>query len=554
MDQEPPDVQPSDASPEESISSVHMEKEDLLHEPMQEAAREEHKILLPQEFLSEIQSLATPEEKLDRTVAFMQEILEGGGPHQFRSFWEARRLCLELFQSPIHPTVRVRLWTRYSELCREARRLKELFEEQSSFVTEQVEKAIDAIEEDFAGLETKLAVMSDIEGLNGCKSIAKHLDQYQAFQHELNYLNSFASRITALRKEVLKTEIRHKQKSRLLERLRVLGDWVYPRRKSAIQEVSTLFLADVDHFIQSTFVGELKTHELFDAREEIKILQGVGKTLTLSTEAFTKTRLQLSECWDSIKTVLKEKKKAQTEQRQIFKQHRDELVAELDTLKAGLEGETIKAEEARKQIRQIDNKMHSFSLGHHDVRLIREQIGELEELINQKSGGPEKRAQQHDRIEPKNKAKECIARAEAILQSTASLAEVEALFAALLHDASLETLAKSERLDLDRLCSRIRGKIEQIRADRIPSLSSRDEIEADLLALEHLRSEMKRQLEVWRKASGGYGYDFAEGLCYQELGEEEKARIERINGMIEQLEAKLSTLEESSPEITESCP
>ena len=537
MDQELSPL-PLPAEPSEELKEPLLkEKEEHLRE-QPEHDEGEHRPVLPQEFLAQIERLGTPEEKLDRAVAFMQEILEGGGPHQFREFWEARRLCLELFQTPIHPTVRVRLWTRYSELCREARRLKELFEEQSSFITEQVEKAIDAIEEDFSTLDAKLATMPEIEALRGCKSIVNHFGQYQTLQHELNYLNSFASRITALRKEVLKTEIRHKQKARLLERLRVLGDWIYPRRKQAIHDVSELFLADVAAFIQLTFVGELKTHELFDAREEIKTLQGVGKLLTLSTDAFTKTRLQLSECWDSIKTVLKEKKKAQSEQRQTFRQHKDEIFAAIDTAKSAIEGDTLKGDDAWKELRKIDSHMNSLSLGHHDVRAAREKLRELGALVDQKRGGLEKETPRV-RAEHKSPANELRSRGEAVLEMAAGLTDIEGAFLTLQQDAATRALSKSERIELDRVFSKIQRKIAGLRHERLPSLTSEEAIEEELAVLEDMRVEIKHQLEVWRKASGGFGCDFSEGLRYQELAEDARGRLEGIEVMIEELEGRL---------------
>jgi soluble cytochrome b562 len=190
--------------------------------------------------------------------------------------------------------------------------------------------------------------------------------------------------MAGLRKEVVKTEIRHKQKSRLLERLWVLGDSIYPRRKSAIREVSMLFVEDVNGFIQKTFVGELSLHELFEARDEIKRLQMVGKLLTLSTEAFTKTRLQLSECWDTIKTVLNERKQLQNEQKETFRHNRDSLVADLDKLKTSLEGGSLTEVDARRNLRHVVTHMQTLPLAHHDVRLLREKVWEIEGLMEQK--------------------------------------------------------------------------------------------------------------------------------------------------------------------------
>ncbi len=508
---------------------------------------DEYPTLLPKEFLDVLQRLGTPEEKLDHTITFMQEILEGGGPHQFRAFWDARRRCLEFFQTPIHPTARVRLWTRYSELCREARRLKELFEEQSAFVTEQVEMAIDAVAEEFIGLEERLGAVPEIEALKACPTLVCHADQYQALQHELNYLNSFATRITALRKEVVKTELRYKQKARLLERLRVLGDWVYPRRKRAIHDVSELFLADVAAFIQATFVGELKTHELCAAREEIKALQGIGKLLTLSTEAFTKTRLQLSECWDSIKIVLKERKKAQSERRQILHHHRDEILGEIEALKASAERGTMKGEDMRKEIRKIDARMHAVTLSHQDVLSLRERLRELDSLAEQQRSS-EKRVsrQEHDQ---KTKLGELCSRAQSIMSGNESLPAMEAAFFELRQDPLVTSLSKSDRLTFDYLCSAVRDKIERRRKECLPVVSGEEDIAAELVALDQMRSDIKEQLEVWRKARGSSGADFSEGLRYQELIEEERARLERVEAMVEELEGRLA-----SSSTTESCP
>lgn len=548
MDNEFSETPPHDDLSVEHSSSLREEEKE--HEGSFETSKGDKKLQLPQEFLEEMDRLGTAEEKLDRAILFMQEILEGGGSRQFREFWEVRRLCLELFQTSIHPTARVRLWTRYSELCREARRLKELFEEQSSFVTEQIEKAIDAVEEDFASLDTKLSEMPQIEALEACRSINHHLDQYQTLQHELNYLNSFASRVSGLRKELLKAEIRYKQKARLLERLRVLGDWIYPRRKDSIGKVSLLFLADVEAFIQATFVGELKTHELFEIREEIKSLQSVGKVLTLSTEAFTRTRQQLSECWDSIKTVLKEKKKAQSEQRQVFKQHRDEIMASLDALKAGVEAGTMKTEEAWSQLRRIDTTLHSVSLGHQDVRLTGEKTREVRSLLEQKWPAPEKKIPQ-DRKGLKYKAQEFSSRSKELLESSLGLKEIEEAYRSLVHDISGASLSKSGRLELDQIIAKIREKIEELRKEYLAHVSTEEEIREGISALEHIRFDIKHQLEVWRKTSGGFGYDFAEGLQYQELADSERSRLERVEAMIEDFESRLLLFQEDR---SESCP
>ena len=82
------------------------------------------------------------DEKLLLAVNFMEASLSQGGTPHFRHFWEARRLCLPLFKENISSSLRSQLWSKYSELSKEARRLKDLLDEQSAFAVEQIEKAV----------------------------------------------------------------------------------------------------------------------------------------------------------------------------------------------------------------------------------------------------------------------------------------------------------------------------------------------------------------------------------------------------------------------------
>ena len=489
---------------------------------------------LPETFLEELKLLATPEEKLERIIAFMQAALEGGGGQQFREFWEARRMCLDLFQLPINPTLRVQLWTRYNELCHEAKRVKELFEEQSSFVTEQIERAIDAIVVDFSELESKLASMPQIETFLGCKTIAAHLDQYQLLQHELDYLNSFATRITSLRKEVVKTDMKHKHKTRLLSRLWALGDAVFPRRKQVIAEVSSLFLEDVESFIQSAGANDLRMHELFSVREEIQHLQGVAKLLTLSTEAFTTTRLRLSECWDRVKGVLTERKKERSEQRETFKKHREELVAEIDKVKSGLDGKSLGAEQARRFLQQTKTRMRSVSLGHQDVQDVRDYLCVVEGLLEPQE---EKKTTSH--VQKGGRWRDLVGQAEKLSGATQDLPALEEAFRTLTMEAAEEHVSKSERLELDHALSGVRGAIERLHEAQIAPTLAEEEIVAEISKFEQMRRDIRSQLEVWRRASGGSGCDFSEALRYTELIEAERARLDRIDALVARLEELL---------------
>src|SRR5207245_6166141 len=125
--------------------------------------------------------------------------------------------------------------------------------------------------------------------------LQRHYDRYNTLQRELQLLNSYASRTSALRKELMKTEMRIRQKNAFFSRLSQIGDTIFPRRKELIQEVSKLFIDDVEQFIQRTFAGELHTSELIRVSEEIKLLQSFAKVRTLTDEACPQTRSRMSE-------------------------------------------------------------------------------------------------------------------------------------------------------------------------------------------------------------------------------------------------------------------
>lgn len=499
--------------------------------------REKQQNALPEDFMQKLESLGSVEEKLELALSFMQKSLQEGGGRHFREFWDARKLCTDLFLLNIHPSMRVRLWTQYSDLCREARRLKDLFDEQSSFVSEQIEKAIEAVESELPLFHEKGTHLPEVPRFSACTSVLQHIDRYTELYHELQYLNSFASRITALRKELIKTDMRFKQRQRLLDRLSALGDKVFPQRKQAISEISALFQEDVEAFIRKTFVGELKAFALFDAREEIKRLQEIAKILTLGTEAFSKTRIQLSECWDSIRNVLKEKKKAQNEQKILFKKHRDELVQELATMKEEIEKGALSSNDAKNRFSACVRKMKEVALSRQDVQEVREKLREVEELFSQHN------AQEHKGVEAKgekeSRYKELLERIKSLLEQDSSAEAKEEELLNIAREVTSGTYNRTERLSIDCEIARGRSLVEKMLNDRIQKErqdGSEESLHGAFVSLEHLRADCKQQIEIWRKVGSGSNIDFSIAMQYLDLIEEEKQRIARIEHIISEFE------------------
>ncbi|MBS0620028.1 MAG: hypothetical protein JSS61_01025 [Verrucomicrobia bacterium] len=492
--------------------------------------------------------------KIRFSIAFMRSALTGASTPRFRDFWEARRLCLPLFKENIAPKVRTELWSAYIELSNEARRLKEILDEQASFAVEQIELAIQALERDLEHFDLTLAQMEGIEIPSECCSLQEKKESYATWQRELNLLGTLAARVNSLRKEVIKTEMRIRVKNKLLERLSLCGDKVFPRRKELIKMLSEEFVQDVERFIQSQF-SEGKTPDvpLYALREEIKQLQSLAKILTLSTHAFTETRLKLSNCWDQLKEKEKEHKKQTQQKRQEFKQNYDLVLEKIGPFAEACAGE-MSIEECNKAAAEILELMKTVELGREDVR-------ELREEINKAKRGPFERARAKEAERLKNQQQVEAERRERIqslkeeLQTlSAQAAELEEVLLSEKREALIQAFAalslpKLERQLIDRLFKQLKDAIDEKREKALLQLSEGDleqlkQLESVLAERKGRRQEVKAQIEQYRKLLGGSTLDFEKAMHTRELIEEEKALLEKIDTSIAEIEEKIAEIEE----------
>ena len=522
-----------------------------------------------------------PEKKLELAIQFMATSLAQTGSPHFRDFWEAKKICQELFKENINSTSRVHLWATYSELSREARRLKEIFDEQSAFACEQIEIAVKAIEDELLNFDEFLKNSPGLKFAAPSYSLEENYETYNKLQRELELLNVCATRVNSLRKELIKTEMRIREKNKFFERLSKLGDQIFPRRKALIQEVSTLFMQDVEKFIKNTFDHELKTAALFSIREEIKALQSNAKQLTLNTDAFSKTRTSLSECWDSIKNLIVDKKKQEHEQRQEFKQHREEHLTSLEALKKKCEAKEVTEHQAYDELEHVIQLMRKSALGRQEIRVLREKVTEVREFIaahlrgtsNKPNAAPytgnssERRQSgsysaakaqavsnkdaQHEKEQAKIRAYEALQNKiqEALVQAESS--EIDALTAsydALVKEIALSQAGRMQKLSLEKGLHQLRDRILEKREKKLLSLSKDDrqaleQLNTLLQERKAQRQEIKNLLETHRKSKGTSSFDFAEALQANELVAAEKARLEKIETAIEEIEDQIATFE-----------
>ncbi len=544
----------NEIDPMEPVEGAHVSDEFHQEHSADEEKKKENKPNPHLEaFLTELEKQKDPDLKLQMTIDFMESsISQQSGTPRFKSFWDLRNICLELFKGPVSPLLRAHLWTKYTELTKEARRLKEVLDEQSVFAAEQIEIAIQGIEQEIEHIQDSVAKMNDFSFEINPQSFAKELIEYAKVQKELNLLNAYATRVNALRKELIRTEMRIRQKNKFFQRLSAAGDRIFPRRKELIKEISDKFVQDVDAFIQAHFGKENLTDSLFFLREEIKALQGLAKLLTLNTHSFTHTRMRLSECWDKIKTLDKERKKERFEQKSLFKQNSEAVLEKIKATKEGFEKQELSVNDANNQLDEILSSMRNVQLGREEVKMLRDEIETVRKPLMEKIRAATEERQQHERERERLKRKKLddLKLEVETLVANAQSYESEKLIEArdeVVNKIASSGIAKMEKNELERLLKPLRDIISEKKEQALMSLSedvrnSLEQFKEVLRQRKERRQEIKNQLETYRKAHAASGFDIEKAMQYNELIHAEKERLDKINQGIREIEDKIDEL------------
>ncbi len=506
---------------------------------------EEQKALPVDEFLKTYESKENVEEKLKACIDFMQCSLSQSGTPYFKGFWEVRKLCFPLFKEPIAGPVRSELWEMYIELTREGRRLKNLLDEESSFAATQIDLAVKVLEEEVAEgkPDTTLSLPTP-------KALQRQQAIFQEKQQILSASNLFASRINSLRKELIKTEMRIRQKNQFFERLSKLGDQIFPKRKALIKEVSDAFAEAVEQFAQEyfgeSFDADQMRRSVFFYREEIKSLQAFAKALTLNTHAFTATRAQLSHCWDMLKGMEKELKKEHAEQRQKSGENREAVQAKIDEIVSQYSDKSLSDQEASKELNEVLKGMRDIDLTHGDVvglkQAVKEARAPIEAAVEEQSMAAEKAR--------KEKAEAFYQQLEVLIQSV-SEKEVDVLTSDLeakRQEMATVQLSKMEKQQCEQQIKKIRELIGDKKEQALLALSdddrhALDQLKQVLIERKEQRKGIKNQLEEYRKLLGGSSLDFEKAMTYNELVTEAKESLEKCDTSVVEIEKKIEEIQ-----------
>jgi len=529
---------------------------DMLNEGEAESTTKEKReeIYSPLSELSkQLEKESTAENKIRVCLDFMRLSLLHSGTPRFKDFWEGRKICLPLFKETVSPKVRSAFWNEYVELSNEAKRVKEILDEQSAFAVEQIELAIQALERDLEHYDLTVSQSPDLSlGLENL-SLKEKAEIYEQIQKELSVLNVLASRVNAMRKEVVKTEMRVRIKNKLLDRLSVCGDKIFPRRKELVKEISQMFSSDIEEFIAFHFQeNEIKKIPLYILREEIKELQAIAKILTLNTHTFTQTRLALSRAWDQLKELDRERKQETLQKRQIFKQNYDLVLEKIKELADACSKE-ISVEDCQKLSSEIFDFMRTVELGRDEVRALKEEIQKAKNPSLERARQAEEERQRLAQ-EAENLRREKIQGLKeglGDLLSEATDLDVDALCAK--RDALLQTsvqlmLNKAEKQISDRLFRQLKDVIDEKKQKALLMLSEEDQKAFDQLKAavdekKKQRAEIKNQLEHYRKQLGNSGFDFEKAMQIREFIETEKEALERLNTSIAEIEERIDEIE-----------
>lgn len=504
----------------------------------------------PDDKISAIDQLSTPQEKLQKSIELMESSLAQSGIPNFKLFWEARKMCLEFFKDPSLINVKAVHWPKYHELTKEALRLKALLEEQTAFAVEQIEGAITALEKEIDEIPAQLVRMAPLEFPKRSKTIQRHLNEYVEIQKELALLNAYSTRITGLRKELMKTEMRIRQKNVFFQRLSAVGDKVFPRRKELTKNVSQLFIDDIEMFVKTNFSNTKVECPLHECREEIKALQIIAKLLNLNTHAFTHTRAKLSECWDKLKVIEHELKAIRQQKKESHFKNAELVIEKIKAFNESVQKEELSVPEAQKQHREIAQFMRSIELGREEVKNLRDQLESAQKPIQDKIKLEEKKRKELAQEKARKKVEKAadIQTKMETVQSEVNMytvAELKEQIELLIKNADDPSLSEEERSQFNDKLETLKDAIAAKEDEELLKLPKEqagilDQLEQTLRQRLQRRSEINQMKEKFRKLAGSSGLDIKRSMYYSERTVIEKKSLEKINWQINKIEKAIS--------------
>lgn len=477
------------------------------------------------------------QERIEGYLQFMKAQLNPQAPN-FRDFWESRKDCAVCFRELEDVHTKNMLLDQLQNLCAEAKGLKVMLDEQSQFAMEQISLAIDGIEKEID------IIQEQNPGWKPSHTPDKgQFDQefYALRQGLLNWLNGFSTRVSGLRKELMKTDMRVRHKNKLFANLSKVGDKIFPPRKELIREVSEHFVVDVERYA-GLLLNATNVH-IISAKEDVKNWQSLAKELTLNTHAFKKSRELLSQCWEHLKKLDKQlhsqRQSEKGEKRARFQMFIDQI-EEIKKLQAAGQ---LQERMLLSRLDDLSRKARKEDILKEDQETLRQAILAFKQpILDRQDQERAVQVQRRDEIQR--------------LHTTAFQASLEKM-KQLLDDASESaydemrqefnaineriTLTHEEHQMLQKMMSQVADRTLDRRVER---LIEESKTSSDLKSLyEDLygcRSELRALLETHKKEAGASGLSFERAMALGERTARERQRIERLEAVIIEIQDKLN--------------
>ncbi|KPK32328.1 MAG: hypothetical protein AMS24_04455 [Chlamydiae bacterium SM23_39] len=488
-------------------------------------------------FIEDFEKSQISEEKLKISISFMKSAISKEGDPDFKGFWEAKKRSLIVFKDPLRPFIRLQFWKQYVDLVSQAKKLKKILEEKICFEVEQIEIAIEELKKEVENFNDILEKMVDVD-FPKSEFIDYKKDEYKVIQKNLNLLNTFAARVNMLRKEILKMDIRVSIKSKFLKRLSIIGNEIFPKRKDLIKKISQQFLKDIEEFVEVFLVP--KKYLLYILKNEIKALQSLAKILTINTKTFSQVRLKLSKWWDKIKVLEKQNLQDKKKNYERVKEEVNKLLEDSKNLSLKeLENGKIK----------ILKFMRTVNLSKVDVDKLKKNIDsilspaqqEIQRLEQEKIKKIQKKRDEIERI--KGDIQKLIEKEEVY-----DIEEISEEKEKIINSIEALDLNKIEKQVLDRVLRPLKDIIIkkkekallELSEDQIKSIKQMKQI---LIDRENRKREIKKQIEKYRKALGGSGFDFEQAMMHRKMLDIEKERLGKIDKSIMEIKEKIEKIE-----------
>ena len=208
--------------------------------------------------------------------------------------------------------------------------------------------------------------------------------------------------------------------------------------------------------------------------------------------------------------------------------------------------------EATKQLDEISSFIRGLELGRDERQLLREAWNAARKPVQEKMQQEEQARHQQDQEREnhrRRKIQEIKQEVESLLKNNEVL-DAEALTTqrdAIIEKMNSSHMSKAEKQEIERQLKPLRDLISEKKESSMLTLSEDDrqslqQLREVLKQRKERRQEIKEQIDLLRKASGGSGFDFEQAMNQTSQLAAEKERLEKINQGIKEVEQKIAEL------------